>query len=241
MYYFAYGINVNADIMGKKGLFFLERRVGRLVGYRLTFNKQNLRPQLPEGVGFANIVEASEGTVEGVVYRLPQGVRSKLDRLERSPEHYRPIEVSVATDEATVVCTTYQAQPDRTAEGLIPSRNYINHMAASGVFSADYRRELEARQVYSGQCATCQRDTGVIFHKEAGRMYVLCPPCLEAKRIWGDVLGRALTVIDTEAVMRHVRRADKAYESIPDLIADAVELGLLDGPQARGSDDSAHR
>jgi hypothetical protein len=173
--------------------------------------------------------------VEGVLYRMDDALLAQLDQLERSPEHYERIEVKVETDGGRLACYTYRAQPDKTAEGLLPSRNYLNYIIAEGqCLSASYREQLGRIETYSGECAACHRVSGVLFHKEGEQMFVLCPPCLEAKRIWGETLGRPLTVLDTEALMRHVRDGGRTYDSVLALIEDAVRQGLVTRPRPEG-------
>jgi gamma-glutamylcyclotransferase len=227
--YFAYGTNMNADIMARKELSYNVRQAATLDGYGLRFNKRSLRALLPDLIGFANIVVAAEEKVEGVLYEMSDQLLDRLDTLERHPEHYQRIEVTVQTNEGPLACYTYHAQPDKIAEGLIPSRNYINHMlAVCDLLSPTYRDRLDRLETYAGECAACHQVTKLLFHKEAERMFVLCAPCLEAKGIWGDTLGRPFTVLDTEAVMGHLRKTGRAYQSIPELIADVVDLGLVE-------------
>jgi hypothetical protein len=68
----------------------------------------------------------------------------------------------------------------------------------------------------------------MLFHKEQGRMFVLCAACLESKRIWSATVGRPLTVLETESVVQHVMRSE-GYPSIRALVDDARRRGLIEG------------
>jgi len=229
MKYFAYGSNCNPAIMAKKRVEFISRSRGRLNGYHLLFNKMALRERLPDGIGFANINEDSAGTVEGVVYDIVDEHLPRLDESERYPEHYRRITVTVETEEGPTECLTYQAQLDKIADGLVPSRNYLNHILAGHDFlSKQYFDALDQSQTYQGECACCHTHGEVLFLIESDRAYTLCQPCREAKDIWGDTRGRKLTVAEAEAVMAHVKESDETYHSLLALMEAVVEQRIID-------------
>jgi gamma-glutamylcyclotransferase (GGCT)/AIG2-like uncharacterized protein YtfP len=229
MKYFAYGSNCNPAIMEKKGVEWSSRRRAVLPAYRLLFNKKALRERIPEGVGFANINEHPEGRVEGVLYDITDEHLDRLDESERCPEHYRRIDVTVETDTGPERCLTYQAQPDKIADHLEPSRNYINHiLAAKDFLSWQYFDALDKSQVYRGECAVCHTVNEVVFLKEGNRIHMLCQPCREARLLWGDARGRKLSVAETEAVMTNVVRAGEGFASISDLIREAIEARIID-------------
>jgi hypothetical protein len=101
-------------------------------------------------------------------------------------------------------------------------------LAGSDVLSPAYRAWLEWLETYAGECAVCHDVDDVIFFDEQGRLFSICPPCLEAKRIWSGTLGRTLSVLDTEALMTHLRRTRTSYASVQELIETVVvEKGLL--------------
>ena len=227
--YFAYGANCNPAIMEKKGVEYGSRRRAVLHGYRLLFNKRALRESLPDTIGFANINEDPDGSVEGILYEIVDQHLPRLDDSERYPDHYDRITVHVETDNASEQCSAYQAQPDKVAPGLIPSRNYLNHILAAGDYlSRQYHEALDRSQTYSGQCACCGKAGEVLFLKEQSRMYTLCQPCREARVVWGDVRGRRLTVPETEAVMKHLVADSKGFSSIQALVQEAISQRLID-------------
>jgi gamma-glutamylcyclotransferase (GGCT)/AIG2-like uncharacterized protein YtfP len=229
MKYFAYGSNCNPAILEKKGVAWTARKRAVLPGYRLLFNKKALRPRIPEGIGFANVNEDPEGTVEGILYDIRDEHLGRLDESERYPDHYGRVEVTVETDDGPERCQTYQAQPDKIAEHLKPSRNYINHiLAAKDFLSWQYFEALDQSQVYRGECAVCHEENEVVFQSEGEHIHMLCQPCREARLVWGDARGRKLTVAETEAVMRHVARAGEGFGSIRELIRAAIDARIID-------------
>lgn len=229
MKYFAYGSNCNPAVMAKKGVEFTSRARGTLSGYRVLFNKLALRERLPDGIGFANINVDATGTVEGLVYEIVDDHLVHLDESERYPNHYTRITVTVETESGLQECQTYQAQPDKIADGLVPSRNYLNHILAGRDFlSKQYYEALDQSQTYAGECACCHCHGEVLFLIEFERTYTLCQPCREAKGIWGDTRGRKLTVAETEAVMDHMTQSGQNYHSLLELIEDVIERKVID-------------
>lgn len=229
MKYFAYGSNCNPAIMQRKGVEFTSRERAELHGYRLKFNKQALRERLPETIGFANINVDPEGKVEGVLYDIVDEHRAKLDESERYPEHYGRIEVEVTTDSGVSQCAAYQAQPDKIADGLVPSRNYLNHiLTARDFLSEQYFEALDKSQTYHGECFCCRVAGEVIFLKEFDQMYMVCQSCREARIVWGDVRGRKLTAPETEAVMRGLVAQGKGFSSVQAIVQEAIALKLID-------------
>lgn len=229
MLYFAYGSNCDSAIMEKKQVSFSSRKRGRLNGYRLRFNKLALRQRLPSGIGFANIIEDPATVVEGIIYDVVDEDVSRLDESERYPDHYGRITVTVASDDGPVECQTYQAQPDKTADGLVPSRNYLNHILAGRDFlSQQYFKALDQSLTYDGDCAICHNHGEVLFVIEPEGTFTLCQPCQEAKNIWGDTRGRKLSVAETEAVMGYVQASGESHGSILSLLEAVIEQRLID-------------
>lgn len=126
MRYFAYGSNMSENRM--------EERVGgqyrilgkaRLMRYKLVFNKQSSKNPLN---GFANVMEAPESIVEGVLYEVSEAGMLKLDGNEGVPVHYRRALVQVETDEGVQEATTYIACQEEVREGLLPTEEYLDHL-----------------------------------------------------------------------------------------------------------------
>lgn len=228
MRYFAFGANCNAAVMKRKGVQFETSQHATLRGYRLRFNKRSLRENLPEEIGFANIEECADGSVEGILYDIVDEHRIRLDESERYPEHYDRIEISVETTGDPVPCFAYKAQPDKVSEGLRPSRNYLNHiLAAKDFLSLQYYEALDRSLTYEGDCICCSNHGEVTFIKEVDDLFMLCQPCREARLVWGDVHGRRLTVAETATVMQKLVVGGGGYSSIPDLIKAAVAANLI--------------
>ena len=226
--YFAYGSNCDPAVMTAKGVEFTSRQRALLRGYRLLFNKMSLRRQLPASIGFANIDKDPNGCVEGVLYGIAAERLGRLDESERYPSHYDRIRVVVEADDTQHECWTYQAQPDKTAAGLVPSRNYLNHiLAARELLTQQYYETLDQSQTYVAECASCHRERELLFLKEGDRLGALCQPCREAKIIWGDALGRRLTLAETEAVMTQLVMQGQGFSSIAALIQEARARGLI--------------
>ena len=148
----------------------------------MQFNKKSLRKQLPDAIGYANINVDPAGVVEGVLYDIVDEHRTRLDQSERYPDHYGRIMVEVESDETTRECSAYQAQPDKIASGLVPSREYLDHiLAARDLLSEQYLESLEKSRTYISHCAFCQVPGEVFFLQELDRIHALCPPCHEAR------------------------------------------------------------
>lgn len=226
--YFAYGSNCNPAVLDRKGVRFRTRARATLSGYRLKFNKRALREKLPPDIGFANVEEERGGTVEGVLYELVAEDIPRLDDSERHPEHYERVDVVVATESGTTECFTYKARPDKTADGLRPSRNYLNHiLEARDFLSRSYFEALEQCQTYTGPCASCRKTKELVFIREGDRMWMLCQPCREARVEWGNARGRKLSVPETAAVMQLVKERG-GFSSIRALIDEAVAVRVID-------------
>jgi len=229
MKYFAYGSNCNPAIMTKKRVEFTSQSHGTLHGYRLLFNKMALRDRLPDGIGFANINDDSAGRVEGVVYDIIEEHLPRLDESERYPEHYTRIVVTIETEAGPTECLTYQAQSDKISDGLVPSRNYLNHILAGRDFlSKQYFNALDQSQTYTGECTCCHSHGEVLFLIESDRAYTICQPCLESRSIWGDTRGRKLSVAETEAVMAHVKESGERYHSLLALMEAVIKQRVID-------------
>lgn len=95
IWYFAYGSNMNERLFQeRRHMKWLEARVGRLRGYRLTFTVAGgMRPGVSAP---ANIVEAPGETVYGALYLLPLPKFARLDASEGRQYNYLWTEVEDA-------------------------------------------------------------------------------------------------------------------------------------------------
>lgn len=229
MKYFAYGSNCNPAVMARKNVDFRSSQHAVLAGYRLLFNKMAQRETLPAGIGFANINEDPEGTVEGILYDVVDDHLDVLDQSERYPDHYTRIEVTVRTTDGDVLCCAYQAQPDKIAPGLKPSRNYLNHiLAAKDFLSWQYFDALDKSQTFHDECACCRRTSEVVFIKEDDHLHMLCQSCRESRLVWGDTRGRKLTIAETGAIMTNLVQTSPGFSSLHELIEKAIDMKLID-------------
>ena len=142
VYYFAYGSNMKAERMKKRGLNFKSSVHGVLNGYSLKFNK--IASDF-SNEGYANIVLDKKGVVEGILYEVTENDLNKLDIPEGvSTGHYYRKEVDVQLDSGEKVkAIAYVAQQNKIKEGLKPSKDYLNHLLEGKKFlSKEYFKKL---------------------------------------------------------------------------------------------------
>lgn len=176
--YFAYGSNCDPAVMKRKGVRYTARQRAVLRGYRLLFNKKSLRERLPDSIGFANINEFKSGAVEGILYDLVADDLDTLDATERYPKHYDRVRLVVEAKSGEEVCWAYQAQPEVTADGLVPSRNYLEHILAGREFlSPQYFNALYQAKTYADDCIRCGTAGEVLFVQQDSLVQMLCPSC----------------------------------------------------------------
>jgi cation transport regulator ChaC len=143
MKYFAYGSNMDGDRLRGRGVSFSRREKAVLEGYRLVFNKRSSRDPKE---GFANIVKEEGGLVEGILYEIADGEIERLDKCEGYPQHYyrQRVKVKLQSGEA-VEAAVYIARQEMTAEGLKPSRKYLNHLLEGcDLLSKEYCERLRS-------------------------------------------------------------------------------------------------
>jgi gamma-glutamylcyclotransferase len=140
MKYFAYGSNMDTSRMLARGLNFSSRQPAKLEGYKLIFNKKSL-----QGMA-ANIEKSNADTVEGILYEFPDSEIDRLDSKKGYPIHYDRIKVEVSLADVTLEeVSTYIAQPDKTINGLAPTKKYLSHLlAGKDILSPGYIKILQA-------------------------------------------------------------------------------------------------
>jgi len=226
--YFAYGSNCDPLVMEQKGIEFTARQPVVLRSYRLLFNKQALRESLPPAIGYANISECEDGAVEGILYDLVVETLNRLDESERYPDHYDRVRIVVEADSGEQQCWVYRAQPAVTADGLVPTRNYLNHILAGREFlSQEYFDALDQSQTYTSDCACCRRSSEVFFVKEDLQLHTLCQTCREARVVWGDAINRRLTVAETATIMTQLVVNGPRFSTAEDLVTEAQARNLI--------------
>lgn len=123
VWYFAFGANMHESaFIQRRRMRPVERRIGRLPGYRLRFNLEGR----PKGrAAPANISPDEEAEVWGVLYQISRRDLVRLNASEGIPgRRYQPCEMTVLDDSGNeIMATTY------VAEGLEkdgnPSLRYI--------------------------------------------------------------------------------------------------------------------
>ncbi|MBS7660753.1 gamma-glutamylcyclotransferase [Pseudomonas lalucatii] len=127
-WYFAYGSNMNPARMQARGLCVREAMAGSLPGFALCFNKRAVdRP----GCAYANIRHQRGAVVEGVLYRLAElGEIAKLDPFEGTPIYYSRERLAILTVHGVQPAWVYIANPAFREEGLLPARDYLEHLLA---------------------------------------------------------------------------------------------------------------
>lgn len=134
-WYFAYGSNMNLARMQARGLHVLDARAGQLSGFTLRFNK---RTASIAGQAFANIAFKPGAVVEGVLYQLADASEiNKLDPFEGAPVLYSRERMHIATAQGVIGAWVYIANPAYRAEGLRPSREYLQHLLQGREFLSD--------------------------------------------------------------------------------------------------------
>jgi gamma-glutamylcyclotransferase (GGCT)/AIG2-like uncharacterized protein YtfP len=122
MWYFAYGANMSSGVFeGRRRMRALDKRTGRLDGYRLAFNQPGIPWIEP---AFANIRSDSEGEVHGVLWKISAEDFATLDLQEGGGDAYERLTVQVDTALGAVEAYTYITH--NVIPGLKPSGRYLD-------------------------------------------------------------------------------------------------------------------
>lgn len=120
MYYFAFGANMNEQILAERGVTFAKVATGRVQNLRLVFHKPGI-----DGTGKADLQDAHGAVTEGVVWEVPEASLAQLDVYEGVDKgHYRRGLLRVQTSKGELECAVYRASKFKT--GLLPSRTYLD-------------------------------------------------------------------------------------------------------------------
>ena len=141
-YYFAFGSNMNPERMKERGAFFTSRVPARLPYFKMEFTFRR-----KDGCGSANITPQRNSEVFGALYCLEEGGLDKLDVFERvSTGCYRREQVTVEMPNGEKMeATTYIVTDEFYQEGLVPRREYLDHLlAGKDILPADYFAYLES-------------------------------------------------------------------------------------------------
>ena len=119
MLYFAYGHNMDEDVLRERGIAFSVVAKGKARNVRLVFHKP-----ASDGTGMADLQDTRGSEVEGVVFEVPEESLARLDFYEEVDKgHYRRGTITVQTSRGELSCEVYRAAKFR--HGLKPSPAYL--------------------------------------------------------------------------------------------------------------------
>lgn len=140
--YFAYGSNMKLEQMESRGKV-ISHTTAVLRDHKLVFNKISKRNP---SEGFANVIKSSGSVVEGVLYLLDDDI-SQLDKSEGVPVHYTKETMTVErADGTTLNALVYIANPDRTADNLLPSKEYVGKLLENKKLTDGYVKLIREQQ-----------------------------------------------------------------------------------------------
>lgn len=149
VYYFAYGSNLSrtrleTDRLKPAGVSLSDRRLGRLFGYELVFNKPSV--YFPDA-GAGNIQQSDRASTFGTLNLMPEVGLDILDHYEGvASGQYERLEISVLDVENNqhINAVTYIAHNNLNA-GLRPRRRYLAYLLeGQDLLPADYAAQLAA-------------------------------------------------------------------------------------------------
>lgn len=119
MLYFAYGANMDPEILSQRGVRFTRVCTGKVRDMRLVFHKP-----AEDGTGKADLQDHRGSLVEGVIYEVPEESLANLDIHEGVDRgHYRRQSIRVQTFKGELDCVAYRAA--KFKNGLKPHRDYL--------------------------------------------------------------------------------------------------------------------
>lgn len=122
IYYFAYGVNLNKDVLRKRIGDWKISKKAILEGYTLCFSVYS---KSWKG-GVADIREMEGSRVYGAVYLITEEQLNMLDRYEGVPNTYMRRKVKVITEDGVIDAITYVAT---NPKGYVkPSIEYLSNI-----------------------------------------------------------------------------------------------------------------
>lgn len=154
--YFAYGSNMRAERVADRGLEVVDLCSGWLPNLGLRFNKAD---GAHPGSGHANIVYAPGEHVEGVLYTLASTQEiTKMDPFEKAPWNYGRDALwvnlgSPGQNPSSMInrrsAWTYFANAAVQRDGLMPTRDYLDHLlAGADLLSPQYLERLRNQPIH---------------------------------------------------------------------------------------------
>jgi len=140
--YFAYGSNMDADLLlkrlSKTDRATLQRRRGLLADHSLLFDKLS---SIDPAIGYASIRPQLGGVVEGVINDVDERDLLRLDEIELVPVHYRRTTATVFDTALGQAIETfvYVGNEAWTRSGLIPEAAYVARLLrGQDILSPEY-------------------------------------------------------------------------------------------------------
>jgi gamma-glutamylcyclotransferase (GGCT)/AIG2-like uncharacterized protein YtfP len=152
VYYFAYGGNMDEDLMIDRGINFQYFANGILENYQFVFNKLLKPGEKRKEIGAAANVELKEAEIVwGVIYELTSEEElKKLDYFEGAG-YGRTKRVIIIMDEkrgvGRVSAFLYEAKKDNKIEGFRPSAGYLSRILKGAIkhrLPADYINKVRS-------------------------------------------------------------------------------------------------
>ena len=140
--YFAYGSNLDIDLMKVRCIEARFLSIGYLPGYRLGFTQY----YAPLRGGVADIIESQGDKVWGKIYELPLEDLYRLDAHEGHPTDYKRTQHYVITPEGEYRLAWVYSIVDKEESFVPPSRSYLEFIKRGAKdigFPQDYLSFLE--------------------------------------------------------------------------------------------------
>lgn len=141
MFYFAYGDDMDPATLTERGIVFVKVCTGTVRNLRLVFDTPGT-----DGTGKADLQDFQGGSVEGVIYEIPERSLANLSVVAGADRgHYRLERVTVQTSRGELDCRVYRATKFR--HGLKPAPDYLQTLvrgAESHRLSTGYQTFLRS-------------------------------------------------------------------------------------------------
>lgn len=140
-YYFAYGSNMNEDVITSVTPSAKKVGIARLADFRLAFTRRSTRWK----AGVADVLSFPGLSVYGIIYSIHRKELALLDRKEGAPKAYERISVSVRLNRTMTEVMTYSVTCPEPVE-IAPHPDYLAQMsqaAADNELPGSYRQFLD--------------------------------------------------------------------------------------------------
>ena len=156
---------MNPARMRARGIDFVDAVAATLPDFQLTFNKKATGK---EGVAYANVSYAPGNAVEGIAYLLadPADIVT-MDPFEGSPVRYSREVYVLSAELGSINAWVYVANRAVLADGLLPERNYLNHLLAGKAWhSESYHQRLLLQPCIESDETSCDeaKKQGLLYN-----------------------------------------------------------------------------